>query len=389
MALFTLKPSTYSKFKNLSKEEIDTFLQDRIDEHIVDLPAIPRLAYLISGSKGDGMKIQRTLQAIYHPRNYYILHLDLKSPRIERANLSTYLNNNPIFNKIGNVIMIENANIVTYRGPTMVAETLHGAAILLKKFKDWDWFINLSASDYPLTTQDDILHVFSNLPRDLNFIEHTTNLEWKLEGRAKPIIIDPGLYMDVKYGNIMETNYNRQIPTTFDLFTGSAWAILSRSFIEYTIIGWDNLPRLLLMYYTNFVSSPEGYFHTVICNSDKFKNTTVNHDLRYIAWDNPPKQHPLTLTLTDFENMTRSGAPFARKFSKDNHVLDLIDRKLLGRAPGKFTPGSWCIGGGMDSYTVREKSSLLQPGPGAQRLQSLIVRLLEEPNFRSKQCAIV
>lgn len=109
-------------------------------------------------------------------------------------------------------------------------------------------------------------------------------------------------------------------------------------------MGWDNLPRILLMYYTNFVSSPEGYFHTVICNSQEFKNTTVNHDLHYIAWDTPPKQHPLSLTLKDFQNMTRSGAPFARKFDKDDPVLNFIDKQLLGRSPGKFTPGGWCIG---------------------------------------------
>lgn len=109
-------------------------------------------------------------------------------------------------------------------------------------------------------------------------------------------------------------------------------------------MGWDNLPRVLLMYYTNFVSSPEGYFHTVLCNSPEFKNTTVNHDLRYIAWDNPPKQHPLALTLKDFQNMTSSGAPFARKFSKDDPVLSFIDKQLLGRSPGMFSPGGWCVG---------------------------------------------
>jgi hypothetical protein len=36
----------------------------------------------------------------------------------------------------------------------MIATTLHGAAIMLKRSKEWDWFINLSASDYPLVTQD-------------------------------------------------------------------------------------------------------------------------------------------------------------------------------------------------------------------------------------------
>jgi beta-glucuronosyltransferase len=75
---------------------------------------------------------------------------------------------------------------------------------------------------------------------------------------------------------------------------------LSRPFVDYCIWGWDNLPRTILMYYSNFLSSPEGYFHTVMCNSKEFKNTTVNHDLHFISWDNPPKQHPHHLTVKDF-----------------------------------------------------------------------------------------
>jgi len=118
-------------------------------------------------------------------------------------------------------------------------------------------------------------------------------------------------------------------------------------------MGWDNLPRVLLMYYTNFVSSPEGYFHTVICNSQEFKNTTVNHDLHYIAWDTPPKQHPLSLTLKDFQNMSKSGSPFARKFEREDPVLTFIDKQLLGRAPGRFTPGGWCIGMDQTSFFLR------------------------------------
>ncbi|KAL6591053.1 hypothetical protein ACP70R_050106 [Stipagrostis hirtigluma subsp. patula] len=76
---------------------------------------------------------------------------------------------------------------------------------------------------------------------------------------------------------------------------------LSRPFVEYCVRGWDNLPRTLLMYYSNFISSPEGYFHTVVCNADEFKKTTVNHGLHYIWWDNPPKQHPHYVTMDDLE----------------------------------------------------------------------------------------
>nr|KAJ0187175.1 hypothetical protein LSAT_V11C900494700 [Lactuca sativa] len=63
--------------------------------------------------------------------------------------------------------------------PTMVANTLHAATILFREDGNWDWLINLNASDYPFVTQNDLLHTFSSLPRDLNFIDHTSIIGWK------------------------------------------------------------------------------------------------------------------------------------------------------------------------------------------------------------------
>uniref|UniRef100_A0A6N2NM78 Uncharacterized protein n=1 Tax=Salix viminalis TaxID=40686 RepID=A0A6N2NM78_SALVM len=280
---------------------------------------IPRFAYLVSGSKGDLEKLWRTLHSLYHPRNEYVVHLDLESPAEERLELASRVEKHPIFAKFGNVYMISKANMVTYRGPTMVSNTLHACAILLKRRKDWDWFINLSASDYPLVTQD-----------------------------------------------------------------GSAWMVLTRSFVEYLIWGWDNLPRTLLMYYTNFISSPEGYFHTVICNVPEFAQNAVSHDLHYIAWDNPPKQHPHILTINDTNEMIASGAAFARKFKHDDPVLDKIDKDLLRRKNGSFTPGGWCSG----SPKCSEVGNLdnIKPGPGASRLKDLISRVALLTNLKQNQC---
>lgn len=153
--------------------------------------------------------------------------------------------------------------------------------------------------------------------------------------------------------------------------------------------GWDNLPRTLLMYYTNFLSSPEGYFHTVICNHKDYQNTTVNHDLHYIKWDNPPKQHPVTLTLQHFEDMVQSGAPFARKFAKDDPVLNRIDAKLLKRSNNRFTPGGWCVGNsflGKDPCVVYGNPYAVKPTVNSKRLEKLMVKLLDTETFRSKQC---
>ncbi|KAJ7970938.1 Beta-glucuronosyltransferase [Quillaja saponaria] len=351
-------------------------------------PPPPRFAYLISGSINDGNMLKRTLQALYHPHNYYVVHLDLESTPEERLDLQNYVKDHPVFKKFGNVRMIAKANLITYRGPTMVSNTLHAAAILLRQGGDWDWFINLSASDYPLVTQDDLLHTFSYLSRDLNFIDHTSDIGWKEQQRAKPVIVDPGLYM-TKKADVFWVTQRRSKPTAFKLFTGSAWMALSKPFIEYCIWGWDNLPRNVLMYYANFLSSPEGYFHTVICNAQEFRNTTVNSDLHFISWDNPPKQHPHHLTLADMQRMINSNAPFARKFRDNDQVLDKIDSELLFRGKDMLVPGGWCTGSrenGTDPCSVAGNITVLSPGPGSKRLETLIGSLLSNENFQPRQC---
>lgn len=160
--------------------------------------------------------------------------------------------------------------------------------------------------------------------------------------------------------------------------------ILSRAFADYCIEGWDNLPRTLLMYYTNFVSSPEGYFQTVICNTPQFIPTVVNHDMHYISWDVPPHQHPHTLTLNDTRRMIRSDAAFARKFNQGDPVLDKIDRKLLGRKNVNFTPGGWCAGNPPCSEVG--DTFKLKPGSGAKRLRRLIGKIVLSEKFSQQQC---
>uniref|UniRef100_A0A8I6YKG7 BGGP Beta-1-3-galactosyl-O-glycosyl-glycoprotein n=2 Tax=Hordeum vulgare subsp. vulgare TaxID=112509 RepID=A0A8I6YKG7_HORVV len=317
----------------------------------------PRFAYLVSGSAGDATRLRRCLLALYHPRNHYILHLDAEAPDSEYAELTAFVATHPVLAAVGNVRVLEKANLVVANGGiAMVTTTLRAAATFLRGARaDWDWFINLSASDYPLVTQDDLMDVFSRLPRDLNFI------------------VDPGVFMN-------ET----------ENFTGSAWMVLSRPFVEYLIRGRDNLPRTLIVYHTDFVSSPDGYFHTVACNAEEFRNTIMNHNMHYISSADSPGHHPELITSGHWEGMIGSDAPFASKFG-DDPVLDKIDAELLSRQPGMLAPGSWSIGdiGGDGSFWIVRDATPLRPGPGAARLQRLVTSLLSKENFRPKQCQMV
>jgi hypothetical protein len=114
----------------------------------------PVIAYWIFGTSGDSKKMLRLLKAIYHPRNQYLLQLDADSSEYEREELALSVQSEMVFQPFGNVNVVGKSYAVNQMGASALAATLHAAALLLKISTDWDWFITLSASDYPLMTQD-------------------------------------------------------------------------------------------------------------------------------------------------------------------------------------------------------------------------------------------
>lgn len=234
----------------------------------------------------------------------------------------------------------------------------------------------------------DLIHVFSSVPRGLNFIDHTSDLGWKEDQRVQPVIVDAAIYLR-KRSSYFQATEKRKTPDAFKFFTGSPWVILSRPFIEYCILGWDNLPRTLLMYFTNALFSEEGYFHSVACNAPEFQNTTVNTDLRYIEWDIPPGMEPHFLNITDYEKMIGSGVPFARQFRKDDSVLDEIDDKVLGRRNYRVTPGAWCSAKKrwwLDPCSQWGNVNTVKPGPQSMKFGQLMKRLLVEWKTQNSSC---
>ncbi|CAJ1977424.1 unnamed protein product [Sphenostylis stenocarpa] len=348
----------------------------------------PAFAYFISGGHKDKDQILRLLLAVYHPRNRYLLHLGRDARDEERQALIAAVRTVPVIRAFGNVDVVGKADYVTYLGSSNVAIALRAAAILLKLDSGWNWFIHLSARDYPLITQDDLSHVFSSVRRDLNFIDHTGDLGWKETDRFQPIVVDPGLYLARK-SQIFQATEKRATPNAFKLFTGSPWVILSRPFLEFCIFGWDNLPRTLLMYFTNVKLSQEGYFHSVICNAPEFKNTTVNGDLRFMIWDNPPKMEPHFLNTSVYNEMVESGAAFARQFQPNNPVLDMIDEKILHRGSHRATPGEWCTGRRswwMDPCSEWGDVNIVKPSSQAKKLEGSVSNLLDGWNSQANQC---
>ncbi|XP_050218415.1 beta-glucuronosyltransferase GlcAT14A [Mercurialis annua] len=390
--IFSLSPST-SLHTSSGHTRPDPFLfptrQPTFTKLPSDLPVSPpSIAYLISGSKSDSDRILRLLHATYHPKNHYLLHLDRFAPQSERDKLAINVQSVPVFKAALNVNVIGKADFAYPRGSSPISATLHGAAILLRLSKNWDWFVNLNAGDYPLVTQDDLLHIFSYLPRDFNFVNHTSYIGWREAKRLKPIIVDPGLYLSER-SDMFYATQKRELPNAFRIFSGSSFSILSRNLIDHCILGTDNFPRILMMYFSNTPSALTNYFPSIICNSRQFNRTVVNHNLQYAAFEKPSKQEPRMLNSSEFDAMIMSGAAFATQFRLNDPVLDRIDQELLGRSPEQVVPGGWCLGEpGNSTCSVWGDADVLRPGPGAARLEKRIVEMLSRSVLRSRQCIV-
>ncbi|KAM3285536.1 beta-glucuronosyltransferase GlcAT14A [Capsicum chacoense] len=330
----------------------------------------PILAYWIFGYKGESKRMLRLLRAVYHPRNQYLLQLLDGDGDEERVELAVSVESEHVFKVFGNVNVVGKSYAVEESGASALAAMLHAAALLLRISPTWDWFFTLSSSDYPLLTQDDVLFALTSLPRDLNFVGFTNRtFDQKGQNNFNRIVVDPSLYSK-QAAPLYYAVETREVPTTFDIFEGSPWMVLSRGFMEHCIKGWDNFPRKLLMYYANVVSPLESYFHTVLCNSPEFIKTIVNQDLRCSA--------PINVS-NHYDDLVNRWAVFARPFKEGDPTLDEIDRGILDRSPQGLVHGKWCNSGGHNSSSCSSNSSTnwddidsLDPGFYGQKLQNIL-----------------
>ena len=154
--LFTLLSAAFLSLMLLLMSSFSAFSTPKVFPSLVQHGSHypPAFAYFISGGNQDKDRILRLLLAVYHPRNRYLLHLGRDARDEERQALAAAVRAVPVIRAFGNVDVVGKADYVTYLGSSNVAIILRAAAIMLKLDSGWNWFITLSARDYPLITQD-------------------------------------------------------------------------------------------------------------------------------------------------------------------------------------------------------------------------------------------
>lgn len=280
--------------------------------------------------------LPRLLARLYHANNVYAIHFDLK---ISNASASSVIASlfaaHPEYKKNGNVIVMP-SELITYRGISMLLNTIDAMRLLAHVDRSWEYFINLSGADYPLLDPVTIRTLlYANGQTGLNYFSFADRHTWAsmAENRLSQLWFDEALSFhgpnDPSYNSSIHSDDDTHDGTTaktttrtaatavapstagynltrlkhirnplidrhrYEVAHAEAWMINSRTFCDFVLTG--DVPRKLLVAFAFAVDASEHYFASLVWNVPEFKRTIVPHSLRKIVWSHngvASGQHP-------------------------------------------------------------------------------------------------
>lgn len=302
-----------------------------------------RLAFSIQASATSAVRVPRLMSALYDECNIYAIHFDSNMPYLERFALSKIL-----LKRYPHNVHIVPSRPVTYAGVSMLLATLDALSLLLaeRKSTPWHFFINLSASDYPLLAPRTIRKLLSEPSmRGLSLFqrqEATKSNAWFFNRRFATVHLDPALWgARGELSRAPSAVHIHARPDGLPLRKAEGWVLLWHEFAAHTVDSPD--ARTLLAVFANSRAPDEHYFATLhMLSETRFK---VGWDaMRYIAWRNGSQLLARPAFLDDKQAgalrapLFASGAMFARKFSGDGSegMLDYIDAAMAGVGPKAY-----------------------------------------------------
>ncbi|XP_020507246.2 xylosyltransferase 2 [Labrus bergylta] len=297
-----------------------------------------RVAFVLMVHGRAVRQLKRLIKAIYHRDHYYYIHVDKRSGYLHREVLQ-------IAEQYPNIRATPWRMVTIWGGASLLKAYLHSMQDLLTMLDwKWDFFINLSATDFPTRTNDELVSFLSQ-QRDKNFL--------KSHGRENARFIKKqGLdRLFHECDNHMWRLGERSIPDGLEVSGGSDWFALTRRFVEYVINSQDALVSGLKQFYSYALLPAESFFHTVLGNSHMC-DSLVDNNLRVTNWNRKlgckcQYKHivdwcgcsPNDFKPQDLIRIQQLSRPtfFARKFesSVNQEAIDILDTHLYGQyAPG-------------------------------------------------------
>lgn len=295
-----------------------------------------RIAYMLVVHGRAIRQLKRLLKAVYHEQHFFYIHVDKRSNYLHREVVE-------LARQYDNVRVTPWRMVTIWGGASLLRMYLRSMRDLLEvPGWAWDFFINLSATDYPTRTNEELV-AFLSKNRDKNFL--------KSHGRDNSRFIKKqGLdRLFHECDSHMWRLGERQIPAGIVVDGGSDWFVLTRSFVEYVVYTDDPLVAQLRQFYTYTLLPAESFFHTVLENSLACESL-VDNNLRVTNWNRKlgckcQYKHivdwcgcsPNDFKPQDFLRLQQVSRPtfFARKFEStvNQEVLEILDFHLYGSYP--------------------------------------------------------
>lgn len=325
---------------------------DRMNRGISKKKArIARIAFFIQVSESNLRLLSRLLIVMWHPRNFYLIHFDRKIANETRQQFCRTVEKDELLSD--NVHFLE-PDVITYKGVSMLLNTLAAIEFLLDLSAEWDYFINLSGSDYPLVNTDTMSRILGEpavLSQNKSFIQIATNKRfWHSMKQSR--------FDFIYYDNALSLlkNFKAELLLTWthhplfnegavgvEFVQSEAWIIAHRSFAKYAVHG--NMARKLLLLLSMMQDPEEHFFAMLAWNSPQFNQSLAHHAFRAVFWELHGKmsgQHPYYIDDADKQgtyplwdgHLTMSRCFFARKVKHpDSPILNRIDRFMSGTHP--------------------------------------------------------
>eukprot|EP01024_Parvocaulis_polyphysoides_P012501 TRINITY_DN1452_c2_g1_i7.p1 TRINITY_DN1452_c2_g1~~TRINITY_DN1452_c2_g1_i7.p1 ORF type:complete len:415 (-),score=42.47 TRINITY_DN1452_c2_g1_i7:141-1337(-) len=290
-----------------------------------------KIAYFLFMSTGESEKAVPLLKKIIAPQNIYILHMDKKMNTDEIEKTVTIVKK--LNDTYKNIHLLPQYQ-ASYLGIALVDIELTAMAYALSISQHWTHYFNLSPSDYPLLTQQQISSILGQFHKNLSFVHFQIARNQTVQTRFMKVFVDNAV---LGFGDNAHrsTNYVLPSPPNLQILKGSQWKVLSREMAEYFAYSKDGWARRMLLFFGNSKIPNEHYFQTTICNSPRVKDLlrsamptyfNFQHKFRFEEREKGKKSPNLIHARLLYEAL-KQGSFFARKFGVDEDSQRM--KKLL------------------------------------------------------------
>ncbi|XP_073968810.1 xylosyltransferase oxt [Rhodnius prolixus] len=328
----------------LIKEPVEESWSRRLD--LKDSQTRVRIVFLLTLNGRAIRQVKRLIKSLFHVTHFFYIHVDARQDYLMRELLSLEM-------KFPNVRLSRRRHPTIWGGASLLTMLLEAMTHLVESDWDWDFIINLSESDLPLKTNEQLVE-FLTANSDRNFV--------KSHGReVQRFIQKQGLDKTfVECDTHMWRTGDRTLPNGIVIDGGSDWLALSRPFVEYLATSTtDPLLQGLVSLFRHTLLPAESFFHTSLRNSP-YCRSYVDNNLHVTNWRRRlgckcQYKHivdwcgcsPNNFRAEDWQRLQATeNKPvfFARKFEPiiDQVVINQLDIWLHGSYPAGMA--------GVDSY---------------------------------------